>query len=92
MSDISNKITQTLNAAGLNPRCLAAVANVHHTTVYKYIKQEDSAKVPAVRAAIEVALGKIEDLTSAGMLPLEGDLSLDKKIERLLSLIAKKTA
>ena len=86
---IKERIEVTLRAAGLNPRCLAAVSGVHYSTVYKYIRDESTAKVPAVLTAVENALNKIENYTTSGKLQFNSGLTLDKKIERLQKLFAE---
>lgn len=87
MDNIAAAIIATLKDAKLTVRDLAAMANVHFTTIYLIQKKGSGANpLPTVRDSIEQALEKIHSLVGEGKLPFHDKLSQAQRMDKLLEL------
>lgn len=90
MEHIATRITNTLKAGGLTARNLAAIANVHYTTIYLIQKKGERANpLPTVGNSIDRALTLINALVADKKLPLPANLPQEVKQEKLVQLISE---
>ena len=88
MEHIATRIRETLKRSGLTPRNLAAVANVHYTTIYLIQKKGELAKpLPVIQDSLERALAIITTFVAEGKLPFPANLSQVVKQEKLTQLV-----
>jgi transposase len=86
---IGVRLADTLKGAGLSPRNLAAVTEIHYTTIYKLIAAKENAKtLPVMESVLGRALTKIEQYIELGVLPIREIISDKEKTERLKYLLA----
>lgn len=86
---IGVRLADTLKGAGLSPRHLAAVTQIHYTTIYKLMADKENARTfPAMETVLDKALAKIRQYTELGVLPIRDNISSKEKTERLVSLLA----
>jgi hypothetical protein len=89
MEHIATRIRNTLTISGLTARNLAAIANVHYTTIYLIAKKGELAKpLPAISESLDRALAVINQLVAEGKLPLPVSLSQEAKQEKLTQLVS----
>lgn len=90
MENIATRITTVLKASGLTARNLAAMTNVHYTTIYLIQKKGERANpLPTVRDSLDRALDTINALVADKKLPLSSSLSQEAKQEKLNQLISE---
>lgn len=90
MEHIATRITDTLKRSGLTARNLAAIANVHYTTIYLITKKGERAKpLPAISESLDRALAVINQLLAENKLPLPISLSQETKQEKLSQLVVE---
>jgi hypothetical protein len=89
MDNIATRITDTLKRSGLTARNLAAMANVHYTTIYLIVKKGENAKpLPAVLDSLDRALVLLDTFVAEHKLPLPAELSQVAKQAKLAQLIS----
>lgn len=89
MEHIATRISDTLKRSGLTPRNLAAMTNVHYTTIYLIIKKGESAKpLPTISDSLDRALAILDTFVAEHKLPLPADLPQGVKQEKLTQLIS----
>lgn len=89
MEHIATRIKDTLRRSGLTARNLAAIANVHYTTIYLITKKGESAKpLPAITDSLDRALAVINQLVAENKLPLPANLSQEARQEKLTQLVS----
>jgi 5-enolpyruvylshikimate-3-phosphate synthase len=92
MEHIATRITNTLKRSGLTARNLAAIANVHYTTIYLITKKGERAKpLPAISESLDRALAVINQLVAENKLPMPTSLSQETKQEKLSQLVVEHT-
>lgn len=92
MEHIATRITDTLKRSRLTARNLAAIANVHYTTIYLITKKGEKAKpLPAVSDSLDRALAIINQLVAENKLPLPASLSQETKQDKLSQLVIEHT-
>jgi hypothetical protein len=90
MEHIATRIVDTLQRSGLTARNLAAIANVHYTTIYLIAKKGERANpLPAIHEALDRALTIINELLASNRLPLPANLSQEIKQEKLSKLVSE---
>lgn len=89
MSNIGQRLGQTLTRARLSPRNLSAVTQVHFTTIYSLKRQNGKAKTfPLIEKTLSDTLDKIEALLEQGVLPFRDVTSDKEKTDRLVAVLA----
>lgn len=90
METIATRIEDALKASGLTVRNLAAIANVHYTTVYLILKKGITARpLKVVEESLDRSVNEINALVTANKLPLPKDLSQEVKRDKLSQLISE---
>lgn len=90
MESIATRIESALHASGLTVRNLAAIANVHYTTIYLILKKGVTAKpLPVVEESLDRSVNEINALVAENKLPLPKDLSQEVKRNKLVQLISE---
>lgn len=89
MEHIATRIKQTLKRSGLTARNLAAIANVHYTTIYLITKKGERAKpLPTVAESLDRALAVLDQLVAENKLPLPSTLSQEGRQDKLSQLVS----
>jgi hypothetical protein len=90
MEHIATRIKHTLKRSGLTARNLAAMSDVHYTTIYLITKKGEKANpLPAVSNSLDRALTVIEQLLAENTLPLPSSLSQEARQDRLSQLVSE---
>lgn len=90
METIATRIEDALKASGLTVRNLAAIANIHYTTVYLILKKGEAAKpLPVVEESLDRSVNEINALVAINKLPLPKDLSQEVRRDKLSQLISE---
>lgn len=89
MTEIAARLTATMDRAGINPRTLSAVTQIHYTTIYAIKKREDNNSYPVVVKTLTDALDTLDELLNNGELPFKEKLTNEAKAERLKTLFNK---
>lgn len=90
METIATRIDDALKASGLTVRNLAAIANIHYTTIYLILKKGDDANpLPVVLEALDRSVNELNALVAENKLPLPKDLPQEVKKDKLSKLISE---
>lgn len=84
--NIGERLGISLRGANLSPRNLAAVTEVHFTTIYGLIRTNGKT-YPLVEKTLSQALDKIDKLVQDGKLPIRDAISNKEKTKRLADML-----
>lgn len=93
MESIATRIQDALHASGLTVRNLAAIANVHYTTIYLILRKDRKGQtvspLKVVEESLDRSVNEINALVADKKLPLPKDLPQGVKRDKLTQLISE---
>lgn len=86
---IGIRLKAVLKGASISPRILAAITDIHYTSIYRLMSEGPKSRaIPVVEKELTTVLDKMESLTNTGELPMHGKLSAKEKTDRLAAMLA----